>query len=644
MRGLVKPVHRSEMSESRESNKWALSLVALGVVFGDIGTSPLYALKECLAHSHFDPHHPDLAMIYGPISLMFWSLTIMVSVKYLLLVTRATNQGEGGVFALLSLLRSKNAALGKRVGGFILLALLGAALLYGDGMITPAISVLSAVEGLEKLNPGLHRYIVPAACVILLALFLVQRHGTAKIGVGFGPIMVIWFGCLAGLGLYRFLEHPEIISALSPHHGFSFLAHHGRQGVVLMGMVLLAVTGCEALYADIGHFGQGALQRAWFILVYPALTLNYLGQGALVSSVKDPKALAEILESPFYSLAPDVMLAPLIILATLATVIASQAMITGVFSLTLQAVQLGYMPRLKIVHTNPDVRGQIFMPQVNYLLMVACIGLVLFFRSSSNLASAYGLSVAMDMMLTSFLFFLVAWRIWDWAFWKALLPILCFMCIEAGYFLGSLAKFMDGAWFPLVIGSCMWLVMKTWTDGRAILYSVMMKGRLPVGHLIDEIKRNRIIRVPGTAVFMSASADGLPLALLHHLKHNKALHQQVVLLSVKFEDVPYLQGGERMEVEKLHDEFYRVVLHYGFAESPQVLQDLCAALAGEMKLKPAQITFYQSRELLLTKGHAKMPVWRKKLFVFLSRISRPATGYFELPPRQVIELGIQLEI
>lgn len=632
------------MSDHTNASKWSLSLVALGVVFGDIGTSPLYALKECLAHSHFDPAHPDLGMVYGPISLMFWSLTVMVSIKYLLLVTRATNQGEGGVFALLSLLRSKKTALGGSVGSFVLLALLGAALLYGDGMITPAISVLSAVEGLEKLNPGFHEYIVPTACVILFGLFLVQKHGTAKIGVGFGPVMVLWFLLLAGLGLYRFLEHPEILSALSPHHGISFLAHHGKEGIVLMGMVLLAVTGCEALYADIGHFGQKALQRAWFILVYPALTLNYLGQGALVASTTDPKKLAEILESPFYSLAPEAMLVPMILIATLATVIASQAMITGVFSLTLQAVQLGYLPRLKIVHTNPDVRGQIYMPQVNFMLMVACISLVLYFRSSSNLASAYGLSVAMDMLLTSFLFFLVTWRIWNWPLWKALLPILCFMCIEMGYFLGSMAKFFDGAWFPLVIGSFMWIVMKTWTDGRAALYAAMMRGRLPVEHLINEIKKDRIIRVPGAAVFMSASADGLPLALLHHLKHNKALHKQVVLLSVKFADIPRVEEVNRTEVEVLHDEFFRVVLHYGFSESPQVFDHLCVALKDLTKLKPNQITFYQSRELLLTNGPGKMAVWRKKLFVLLSRIARPATGYFELPPRQVIELGIQLEV
>jgi KUP system potassium uptake protein len=632
------------MTEPPASHKWSLALVALGVVFGDIGTSPLYAFKECLAHSRFDPQHPDLAIIYGPISLMFWSLTIMVSVKYLLLVTRATNQGEGGVFALLSLLRSKQKALGGSTGGFVLLALLGAALLYGDGMITPAISVLSAVEGLEKLNPGLHQYIVPAACVILFGLFLLQRHGTARIGVSFGPIMIVWFGLLAGLGCYRFIQHPEIIAALSPHHGIGYIIHHGRQGIVLMGMVLLAVTGCEALYADIGHFGRGALQRAWFVLVYPALILNYLGQGALVASTTDPQQLADVLASPFYSLVPEGMLAPFILLATCATIIASQAMITGVFSLTQQAVQLGYLPRLKIIHTSSAVRGQIYMPQVNYLLMAACIGLVLYFRSSGKLASAYGLSVSMDMLLTSFLFFLVAWRIWDWKLWKALLPVLCFMSIETGYFLGSLAKFFDGAWFPLVIGSVIWIVMKTWTDGRAILYALMMRDQLPVEYLIDEIKRERIIRVPGSAVFMSSSATGLPLALLHHLKHNKALHSQVILLSVKFEDIPRVAANARQVVEKLHDEFFRVVLHYGFAESPEVFDDLCRALAGHARLKPDQITFYQSRELLLTTGHGKMPVWRKKLFVFLSRIARPATGYFELPPRQVIELGIQLEL
>lgn len=627
------------MSEHRSSNSWPLALAALGVVFGDIGTSPLYALRECLAHSHFDPAAPDIGMVYGPISLMFWSLTIMVSFKYLLLMCRATAQGEGGMFALLSLLRSKKEAFGpKTTAGFVLVALFGAALLYGDGMITPAISVLSAVEGLGELNASLKDYVIPVAVGILMGLFLVQRHGSAKIGASFGPMMIIWFIALGGLGLYRMVGHPEVIQALSPHHGVSFLLHHGREGIVLMGMVLLAVTGCEALYADIGHFGRKPLMRAWFILVYPALTLNYLGQASLI--VQDPTAA----ENPFFRLAPSGLLVPMIILATAATIIASQAMITGVFSLTQQAVQLGYLPRLKIVHTNPNIRGQIYMPQVNFMLMVACLALVITFKSSSNLASAYGLSVSLEMFLTSVLFAFVAWKVWGWALWKAGLPVLVFLVIESGYIAGSLVKFFDGAWFPLAVGFLIWLMMKTWTDGRAILFEAMQRGRLPVSHLVDEIKRDRIIRVPGTAVFMSASADGLPLALLHHLKHNKALHKQVVLLTVRFADVPRIPESERHEISEYHDEFFRVVLHYGFSESPEVFDDLCQALISKTKLKRNGITFYQSREVLLINGPGKMARWRKRLFVLLSRLSRPATGYFDLPPRQVCELGILLQV
>lgn len=628
------------MAEHKNSNSWTLALVALGVVFGDIGTSPLYALRECLTHAGYTPGTDGPDMVYGPISLMFWSLTIMVSFKYLSILSHATAQGEGGMFALLSLLRSKKEALSRKSQSFVVLVVLfGAALLYGDGMITPAISVLSAVEGLKQLGGGLSQNVVIyIAVAIILGLFLVQKNGTAKIGVAFGPIMVAWFAALAALGLYRFVQHPGVITALSPHWGVYYLTHHGREGIVIMGMVLLAVTGCEALYADIGHFGARPLKRAWFILVYPALILNYLGQGALV--ISEPQAL----EHPFFKLVPQSLLVPMIVLATAATIIASQAMITGVYSLTQQAVQLGYLPRLKIIHTNPDVRGQIYMPQVNILLMVACIALVFGFKTSSNLASAYGLSVSMEMFLTSVLFFFVARRIWYWPFWKAFFPVLLFTLIELGYVSGSLVKFVDGAWFPLAVAAVIWLLMKTWTDGRTVLYEAMQRGRLPVQHLVEEIKKDRIIRVPGTAVFMSASADGLPMALLHHLKHNKALHQQVVLLTVRFEDAPYVQDETRHEISEYHENFYRVVLRYGFAESPEVFDDLCQALSEKTKVKRPSITFYQSREILLTNGPGKMAAWRKRLYVMLSRLSRPATGYFDLPPRQVIELGIQLEV
>ncbi|MBL9182201.1 MAG: KUP/HAK/KT family potassium transporter [Verrucomicrobiaceae bacterium] len=633
------------MSDHKHASNWTLALVALGVVFGDIGTSPLYALRESLNHAR---PHPGVPLdVLGPLSLMFWSLIVMVCFKYLGFITRATNQGEGGMFALLTLFRSaKWSFKPQTTAGVVLSGIFGACLLYGDGMITPAISVLSAVEGLALLDAqigtGLANYVVPIAAAIIFGLFLVQKNGTARIGVAFGPIMVLWFLTLAVLGIINIGAHPAVFSALLPHHGVNFLLHHGHESFVIMGLVLLAVTGCEAMYADIGHFGRPPLVKSWFIIVLPALMLNYLGQGALVLSNVEASLKPEF--HHFFSLVPKPALIPVILLATAATIIASQAMITGVYSLTQQAVQLGYLPRLKIIHTNPDVRGQIYMPQVNYLLMIACLALVFNFKSSTNLAAAYGLSVALDMTFTSILFFLVACHVWKWPVWKAALPTAIFLVFELGYVSGGLLKFFDGAWFPLMIGLGMWIIMKTWMDGRRVLFQAMQRGRLPVTFLVDEIKKDRIIRVPGTAVFMSASADGLPLALLHHLKHNKALHHQVVLLTVRFEEKPHVAAEERFQVEEYHDEFFRVVLHYGFSESPNVFEDLCHALETQGKCKRAGITFYQSREVLLTNGPGKMARWRKNLFVLLSRLSRPATGYFDLPPRQVIELGIQLEV
>jgi KUP system potassium uptake protein len=590
----------------------------------------------------------DASGVLGPISLMFWSLLIMVCFKYLTFITKATNRGEGGMFALVTLLTSaKNAFKPGTLGGILLVALFGASLLYGDGMITPAISVLSAVEGLSLLDQqwGMHlgEHTVGIAAAIITGLFLVQRFGTEKIGIAFGPIMALWFLTLAVLGVLNIGKAPQVFSALLPHHGVNFLLHHGHESVVIMGLVLLAVTGCEAMYADIGHFGRPPLVRSWYLVVLPALVLNYMGQGALVLS-DIPASLDAKQYHHFFSLVPKPALVPVIFLATMATIIASQAMITGVFSLTRQAVQLGYLPRLKIVHTSKDVCGQIYMPQVNYLLMIACLALVFAFESSSNLAAAYGLSVALDMTMTSLLFCLVAIHVWGWGKMKAIVLTVLFLIPELGYLSGSLLKFKAGAWFPLAVGFAVWIIMKTWLDGRNILRDAMMRGRLPVSHLIDEIKNDRIIRVPGTAVFMSASAEGLPLCLLHHLKHNKALHKNVVLLTVKFEEESRIDPEERMEIEEFYEGFFRVVLRYGFAEKPHVFDDLVRALNTKREIKAGTVSFFQSRELLHTTGPGKILQWRKKLFTFLSRIARPATGYFELPPRQVIELGIQLEL
>ncbi|MEZ0276941.1 MAG: potassium transporter Kup [Roseimicrobium sp.] len=626
----------------KKSSSWTLALLALGVVYGDIGTSPLYALKETIAHGGFDAGNP--LTVYGPVSLMFWSLTIIVGIKYLLFLCRADNQGEGGVFALYALLRQQSAGLSKRaIGVLSTIAVVGAAMLYGDGMITPAISVLAAVEGMEVINPDMPNWIVPVcAAGLLLGLFLVQRHGTGRIGTSFGPVMIIWFTVLALLGLANLVKAPGILNALLPHHGWLYLIYERGEALHIMGTVLLCVTGCEALYADIGHFGRTAMQRSWVYVAYPALVLNYLGQGALFLS--RPDLVANPKFNPFFQMAPNWAIWPLVFLATAATIIASQAMITGVFSLTQQAVQLGFLPRLKIVHTSPDMRGQIFMPQVNMMLCFSCLALVLVFQESGALAGAYGLSVSSNMLLSAILLFMVMTRVWKTPPWMAAIPVGIFLSMEIGYWLGSLAKLFHGAWIPLVITALLWAVMKTWRDGRAILVKRVTRQLIPVTHLVDEVKKNKILRVPGIGVFLSSSSDGLPLVLLHHLKHNKVLHQNAVILTVRFEEEPYVQAAQRIQIVELHESFFRIILRYGFAEQPEVMRDLTLALKKQGITRLGDISYYQSRELLLTDGKGRMATWRKKLFVFLSRIARPATGYFQLPSRQVIELGIQLEL
>jgi KUP system potassium uptake protein len=635
------------MSKNKATS-WTLALVALGVVYGDIGTSPIYALRECIRGRFV---LEDELTILGPASLILWSLTVIVTVKYLLLLTRADNQGEGGVFALYALLRRKEAGLS--AGGIAMLsmiAILGASLLYGDGIITPAISVLSAVEGVTVIKPDLPAWVPPVcAFVILFGLFMVQRHGTERIGRGFGPIMMLWFAVLAAVGLWHLGDDPTIVRAFSPHYGWLYLWKEKMQSMHIMGAVMLAVTGGEALFADIGHFGRPAMKRSWFFVAYPALLLNYLGQGAMLLNLKmeshlDSEAVSKIVDQPFFHMIPPGFLVPVVVIAMMATVIASQAMITGVFSLTQQAVQLNFLPRLKIVHTSPDMRGQVYLPQVNFLLMIACLALVLGFQKSENLAHAYGLSVAMDMLISTSLLFLITIKLWHWKLWRSLAACGLFVSIEGAYVLGGLSKFVEGAWFTLVVSMFVQLIMKTWQDGRALLMKRVLRNLAPASIVVDEIKKGKILRVRGIGVFLSSSAEGLPLVLLHHLKHNKVLHETAVVLTVKFEEVPYIPAKERVNIVDLHGGFFRVILHYGFAESPDVRRDLSSALASRGISKQGDVSYYQSRELLLTGGPGKMARWRKSFFVILSRLARPATGYFHLPPRQVIELGIQLEL
>jgi len=635
------------MSQPKASN-WTLPLLALGVVYGDIGTSPIYALRETI-RGRFDAI--DDLTVLGPVSLVLWSLTIIVTIKYLVVLTRADHQGEGGVFALYSMLHQKQSGLRPGAVGLLgFFAILGAGMLYGDGMITPAISVLSASEGLAVIRPDLPEWVPPViAAVILLALFLVQRHGTERIGKGFGPVMLLWFLTLAVIGSWHLAQEPSIFRALSPHYGWTYLSMERGQAMHIMGTVLLAVTGGEALYADIGHFGRTAMNRSWFSAVYPALALNYLGQGGmLLGMMHDPavskEQLLTFVEQPFFKLVAPGMLPVLVVLTTCATIIASQAMITGVFSLSQQAVQLGFMPRLKIVHTSPDVRGQIYLPQINFVLMILCIGLVAGFKKSEHLAHAYGLSVSLEMLITSAMLILVAVKLWNWPVWRASALCGLFMLVETTYVLGGLSKLVQGAWFTLLIAIGFYVVMRTWRDGRALLMKRVMHNRVPVNVIVNDLKTGEIPRVRGIGVFLSSSAEGLPLVLLHHLKHNKVLHEQAVILTIKFEEVPYVPGEKRIEITDIMKDFFRVVLHYGFAEAPEVQRDLKTALDSRGITRQSDISFYQSRELLLTDGDGKMAKWRKKLFVLLSRLARPATGYFQLPSRNVIELGIQLEL
>jgi KUP system potassium uptake protein len=612
-----------------------LSLTALGVVYGDIGTSPLYAIRECFYGPHAVPATPE--NILGVLLLIFWSLVLVISVKYLVFILRADNQGEGGILALTALVSPAREARGGRLV-LILMGLFGAALLYGDGMITPAISVLSAIEGLEIVTPVFAPYVIPVTVVILIALFFSQHHGTGGVGVIFGPVTLVWFAALALLGVTQIVQHPIVLTAVSPHYGLEFFLRNGWTGFLILGSVFLVVTGGEALYADMGHFGTRPIRLAWFAVVLPALLLNYFGQGALLL------ARPETVSNPFYLMAPSWALIPMVILSTAATVIASQAVISGAFSLSMQAVQLGYSPRLDIEHTSAKERGQIYLPAINWVLMLCCIGLVIGFRSSSNLAAAYGIAVTTTMVVTTLLFFFLIHDRWRWPLPLALLLCGSFLIFDLAFFSATIAKIAHGGWFPLTVAAVIFTLMSTWKRGRRILAEQMQAGAWAVEQFTASIQLSPPQRVPGTAVFMTGNLRIIPSALLHNLKHNKVLHQRLVILSVLTEEVPHVPASRRVALEAVGDSLYQLVLRYGFMEEPNIPEALAGVELNGWKFNMMETTFFLGRETLIPSPKPGMARWREKLFMVMSRNARTATAYFGLPPNRVIELGVQVEI
>ena len=623
----------------KKATKGALAVGAIGIVFGDIGTSPLYAFRETFAGAH--PLALDDMHILGVVSLIFWSMTLVVSLQYVTILMRADNKGQGGSLALVALI-SRHIS-GSKYGWLaVLLGVFATSLFYGDSMITPAISVLSAVEGLTVVNPDMERLVIPIALALLIALFVIQKRGTAKVGALFAPVMIVYFIVLAGLGINQIVQHPEVLWALNPYYALNFFVIDGWLAFLALGSVVLAVTGSEALYSDMGHFGRGPMRLSWFGFVMPCLLLNYFGQGAMVMSLP-PLMASEAIQNPFFFLASEQFRLPLVLLATVATFIASQAVISGAFSITHQAMQLGFIPRLSIRHTSETEAGQIYIPVVNWALMVAVIILVLTFPNSSNLAAAYGIAVTGAVTIDTLLMGVLFVGVWKWRWWYAAPVVAVFLIVDGAYFAANLTKVADGGWFPLVVGLFAFTLLTTWARGRKLMRDRMTEVALPI-EIFAKSAKNSTTRVPGTAIFMASQTAGVPSALLHNIKHNKVLHERVVILTIEIADEPYVDENARCEMHDLGDGFYRAVLHYGFMEETDVPRGLksMSRCGGEFDMM--NTSFFLSRQTLIASEKPGMPIWREKIFAWMLRNSATAMEFFRLPTNRVVELGSQVEI
>lgn len=623
-------------TESGSNRFMALTVSAIGVVYGDIGTSPLYTLRECFSGAH--GVLPTNANIFGVMSMIFWALILVVTCKYVLFILRADNRGEGGILALLALTQRSNPSPRLKYG-LMVTAILGTALFYGDSMITPAISVLGAVEGLSIATPALNHFIIPISLCVLLLVFLMQKRGTASVGRIFGPVMLLWFSALGAMGVVSIAQTPEILQALNPWYALQFAFGQQWHAFVILSAVVLAITGAEALYADMGHFGRKPIQYAWLFFVLPALLLNYFGQCALL--LRDPSAIS----NPFYLLAPSWGLYPLIVLATAAAIIAAQAVISGAFSLTRQAIQLGYLPRMEILHTSEDAIGQIYVPLINWLLLACVMSLVIGFGSSSNLASAYGIAVTGTMTASTLLAFIVLRKIWNWPLPLAVVICGLFLTIDLAFLASTTLKIERGGWFPLLLGGLIYLVMATWKRGKALLLERMEPVMIPLQEFLDNISAYPPQRVEGTAIFMTGTTKGVPPALLHNLKHNKVLHERIVLMTVVTEDIPVVSDQKRLDITPLENNFFQMIAHYGFKEDPDIPKLLEYSAANHaFDLDMMDTSFFLSKETLIPSDKPGMALWREGLFVWMARNAMRATDFFRIPTNRVVELGTQIEL